>query len=41
MAEYEAKFTELPRFVPEYIGTEVKKTRRIQPERDRECGPGR
>jgi hypothetical protein len=30
VAEYEAKFTKLCRFVPEYVNTEVKKTRRFQ-----------
>ena len=30
VAEYEAKFTELSRFVPEYVNTEVKKARRFQ-----------
>ncbi|KAL8089415.1 hypothetical protein AgCh_039026 [Apium graveolens] len=30
VAEYEAKFTELSRFVPEFVNTEEKKTRRFQ-----------
>jgi hypothetical protein len=30
VAEYEAKFTELSRFVPEYVNTEIKKIRRFQ-----------
>lgn len=30
VAEYEAKFTELSRFVPEYVNTEAKRARRFQ-----------
>lgn len=30
VSEYEKKFTELSRFVPEYVNTEVKKARRFQ-----------
>ena len=30
VAEYEAKFTELSRFVPEFVSTEEKKARRFQ-----------
>lgn len=30
VAEYEKKFTELSRFVPEYVDTEEKKTKRFQ-----------
>ena len=30
MAEYEAKFTELSRFVPEFVNTEEKRARRFQ-----------
>ena len=30
VAEYETKFTELARFVPEYVNTEEKKAKRFQ-----------
>lgn len=30
MTEYEAKFTELSRFVPEYVDTDEKKAKRFQ-----------
>ena len=30
MTEYEARFTELPRFVPEYVNTDEKKAKRFQ-----------
>lgn len=30
VAEYEARFTELSRFVPEFVNTDAKKARRFQ-----------